>query len=372
MTGTGQYLRALWSELARGDHGVEPVLLTPGGLAARNDEVPAAAMVSVRPPAAFASGNRHKLWWELVGLPRAAQRARVDLVHVPYFAALPRARRPYVLTIHDLVPWVLPVYARTAAMRVYLRLVGRLATRACLVLTDSDCSARDITAMLPVHASRVRVVPLAASAGYGRLPADDPAVRAVRKRFNLDRPFMFNVGGLDLRKNIAVLIGAFARARPRLPEGTVLVIAGKAHSGQAAVYPDPVAMARDAGIADRVLFTGPVTESEKLALFSLATLYVYPSLYEGFGLSPLEAMGCGTPVLVSNRSSLPEVVGNGGVLAEPDVETFAHEMVRLMNDPMELSDLSARALVRARGFSWRETARLTALAYREALDGWPT
>lgn len=370
MTGTGQYLRALWEELESGGHGTEQVLLVPqeppGGCS-----LPAEAdIVAIAPPAPFARGHQRKLWWEQIGLAAAARRARVDVVHVPYFAALPRVSKPIVVTIHDLIPWVMPVYATGIAMRLYMRLARRSVRRASVVLTDSECSARDIEKLLPVDPSRVRVAPLAPANAYSRLPADHPALDEIRGRFGLDGPVLFNVGGLDVRKNIEVLIRAFARAAPRLPAGSKLVIAGTAHSTQATIYPDPLPAARDAGVADRVVFAGRVTDEEKVALFTLATLYVYPSLYEGFGLSPLEAMRCGAPVLVSDRSSLPEVVGDGGVLVEPDVEAFASAMATLVNEPARLAELSARGLAQSRRFTWVETARLTALAYRSAVETW--
>lgn len=370
MTGTGQYLRALWHELALGGHTVEPVLLVPEHPADPSALPRGAETVAISPPPTFARGHKRKLWWEQVGLARAARRAHVDLVHVPYFAALPRVFKPIVVTIHDLIPWVMPVYATGMAMRLYMRLASRFAKRANVVLTDSDCSARDIGRLLPVEAGRVRVAPLAAASSYRRLPMNDPALDEVRARFGLNGPVLFNVGGLDVRKNIEVLIRAFARAVPGLPAGSKLVVAGTAHSSQASIYPDPAPVARDAGVADRVVFAGRVTDEEKVAFFTLATLYVYPSLYEGFGLSPLEAMRCGTPVLVSNRSSLPEVVGDGGVLAEPDVDSFASAMVTLLNDQARLADLSERGMAQSQRFTWAETARLTALAYRSAVETW--
>lgn len=367
-TGTGQYLRALWTELSGGAHGVEPVLLVPGRLRGVDDVPAGAPAVVVEPPAFFPSGHGRKLWWELVGVPQAARRARVDIVHVPYFAALPRDRRPYVVTVHDLVPLVMPVYARSRAMRLYLGLARRLASRASLVLTDSVCSARDIVELLPIQPGRVHVVPLAAGPSCARMAPDHPSVQAVRQRFKLDGPIVFNVGGLDVRKNIDLLIRAFARALPELPTGATLVIAGAPHSKQTAVYPDLAAVARAFGVSDRVTFTGRVSETEKVALLNVATVYAYPSLYEGFGLSPLEAMQCGTPVLVANRSSLPEVVGDGGLLIEPDEQAFSSALARLLNDPVERDALAERGLARARDFSWSATARLTAATYRAARD----
>lgn len=366
-TGSGQYVQALWHEFTARDHGFEPVLLLPANPGGEAPPAANGAARRVAPPARLTNGKARKLWWEQVGLARAAREAAVDLVHVPYFAALPHPDRPYVMTIHDVVPLVLPVYARSRAMRLYLALASRLARRAALVLTDSQHSARDIEQRLRLPRARLRVIPLAAGRECRPLPPDDPMVAAVRAKFGLTGPFVCNIGGLDTRKNLVTLVRAFARALPALPSETRLVIGGAAHSGQPAVYPDLTPVVAATGLGERVIFTGRVGEDEKVALLNAAELSVFPSLYEGFGLPPLEAMRCGTPVLCSNRASLPEVVGDGGLLVEPEEEALAAALARVLNSPAERAALRRRALARAARFSWERTAAATAEAYRAVL-----
>lgn len=365
-TGTGQYVHGLWREFGRGLPGLEPVLLRPGPVDRASMPVEGEVVVE-EPPPRFASGKARKLWWEQVGLSRAARRAGVDLVHVPYFAILPRrqARRPTIMTIHDVVPLVLPVYAASRQMRLYLRLAGLAARRADRILTDSHHSARDITQLLALPEDRVRVIPLAASETCQPLPADDPSIAAARQKFGLTGPFIFNVGGLDVRKNLPALVRGFALARPQLPASMRLAIAGAAHTGNPEVYPDLAPVIAETGVGEWTVLTGRISDAEKLALLNAADLYVYPSLYEGWGLSPLEAMCCGTPTICSDRSSLPEVVDNGGLLVEPTPEKLGAAMAFVLATPHERDDLRRRALEQAAKFSWARTAEATLAAYQE-------
>ena len=365
--GVGQYVRALWGEFARGLPGLEPVLLLPGPRAALA-ELPPGEVIVEEPPRRFAGGKARKLWWEQVGVARAARRAGVELVHLTHFFSLPLRRdRPYLMTIHDLVPLIFPIYNNSRAMRWYLRLVCATAPRAALILTDSAYSAGDIMRHLQVPRERIRAIHLAADARYRPLPPDDPSIVAAREKYGLGGPFIFNVGGLDVRKNLAALIRAFALVRSQLPTGTRLVIAGAAHSGHPDRYPDLLPLARELGVADATIFTGRIDEDEKLALLNAADLYAYPSLYEGFGLSPLEAMCCGTPVVSSDRSSLPEVVGEGGVLVDPTPEKLGAALAFVLQTPHERRELRRRALAQAARFSWARTAQETAAAYAEVL-----
>ncbi|MFN8512093.1 MAG: glycosyltransferase [Chloroflexia bacterium] len=235
--GVGQYVHGLWREFARGLPGLEPVLLLPGPRAAITEQIEGEVVIE-EPPQRFSSGKARKLWWEQVGVVRAARRADVALVHLTHFFSLPLRRdRPYLVTIHDLVPLLFPVYNNSRAMRWYLRFVCATAPRADLILTDSDHSARDITEHLGVPGERIRAIHLAADERYRPLPADDPTIAAAREKYGITGPFIFNVGGLDVRKNLAALLRAFALVRSQLPDGLQLVISRAAHSDNAERYP---------------------------------------------------------------------------------------------------------------------------------------
>lgn len=365
-TGIGQYASQLWRTFQNAG-GTDPEirLLLPESHD-NSDEMTSDA-VSVRSPAIFQRGKASKLWWEQRGLVRAARRAGVDVVHTPYFSAPYVTRLPVIVTIHDVIPYVYPAYRNSFSMRLYLRLVTNAAHRAAAILTDSECSRRDIERFLGIERNRIRVIPLAADDRFGP-ERDTAAEQEIRDRLNLPGPVIFNVGGLDVRKNVGALIRAFAIVLPDLDPKTRLVIAGQAHTGNRQLYPPLEPLIRELGISEYVILPGRISEADKLRLYNVADLYVFTSLYEGFGLSPLEAMACGTPVICSNRSSLPEVVGGGGILVDPVPEKIAGAMGAVMTDRYLRRRLGGQALERAARFSWERTAKLTRDTYREVLN----
>lgn len=370
MTGMGQYSLHLWRELSQYVD-FDAVLLMPADAPQTVHELASGRSVVVQPPlGSILPGRARKLWWEQSGVVAAARKADVDLVHIPYFSASLRQIVPHVVTIHDAIPFVLKEYAGGRAMSSYLKLVSRAVSGASMILTDSVYSAGDIHRHLGINPDRIRPIPLAAGDEFS--PADgsddDARIAGVRERFNLAKPFVLNVGGFDLRKNLPALVEGFAMALPGIDAEVDLVIVGSPHSGNVALFPPLGPVIQRHGLGDRVKLTGFVSERDKLDLYRAATAFVFTSGYEGFGLNPLEAMACGTPVISSNRSSLPEVVGNGGILIEPTAVEIARELVTLLNDSELQSSLRQRGLDQARRFSWRETARQTALAYRDVLE----
>jgi glycosyltransferase involved in cell wall biosynthesis len=234
------------------------------------------------------------------------------------------------------------------------------------VLTPSCAAARDIERVLKIPSSRIRVTPEAAGSEFR--PAENPtAIREQLVRLGVTGRYIFNVGGLDARKNVPVLLEAFAQVRARLDEPLQLVVAGARHSDNPAVFPPLDPVVDRLGIRPHVLLPGRISEEEKLALYQGAALYATPSLYEGFGLTALEAMACGVPTIAANRTSLPEVVGDGGILAEPTAEALAAAMLEVLTDPLRTSKLRERGISRAAGFTWTRTAELTLDAYREVI-----
>lgn len=176
------------------------------------------------------------------------------------------------------------------------------------------------------------------------------------------------MAGFDRRKNVPLLIRSFAQALSHLPEDIQLVLGGAPHSDNPMVFPPVEPIIAELKLEDRVILTGRVTDDERRTLYQGAMTYVTPSMYEGFGLTPLEAMACGIPVIAANRTSLPEVVGDGGVLVEPEIEALADAIIRVVTDESLRASLSHAALERSRLFNWERTARMTLAAYREARD----
>ena len=370
MTGMGQYALHLWQEISRHDD-FDAVLLMPADAPGAVHELAGERAIKVLLP----MGSRlprqvRKLWWEQDGVVTAARRANVDLVHVPYFSAPLRQAHPYIVTIHDAIPFVLKGYAGGRAMSTYLKIVSHAANDAALILTDSVYSAGDIQRYLGMRSDRIRPIPLAAGCEFTPATSseDQARIAAVRERFGLNRPFVLNVGGFDRRKNLPALVEGFAMALPEVERATDLVIVGSPHSDNADFFPPLQPVIDRHGLGDRVILTGFVSEQNKLDLYRAATVFVFTSEYEGFGLNPLEAMACGTPVISSNRASLPEVVGNGGMLIDPTPREIARALVTLLNDPDLQASLRWRGLEQAHTFSCQETARQTVQAYRDVLE----
>jgi glycosyltransferase involved in cell wall biosynthesis len=372
MTGVGQYALNLWQQLRDAQQAIVPHLLLPADAPtiARSERC-SRAFSTVAPPPKLPGGQVRKIWWEQTGLVLATRRAKVDLVHVPYFSAPIRQAVPHVVTVHDVIPLALPNYGGTIKMRAYLRLVARTVRKVPLILTDSEHARQDITRLLGVPPERIRVTPLAAGDHLRPVETDDDraAVAAMRAKLGLHTPFVLHVGGFDARKRLPQLIRGFAAALPSLPEAYDLVIPGRAHTGNPIVYPPIEPLIQELGIADRVRLVGFVTEEDKRDLYRAASVFAYASEYEGFGLNPLEAMACGAPVICSNRSSLPEVVGDAGLSIDPEPDAIARAIVHVLTDDALRTDLSRRSLRRAAGFSWQRTMELTLDAYQDVLEG---
>lgn len=376
-TGTGQYtLHLLEALAARGDEHSYLVCVDPGGYRPAG----LGARVETREVGKRVRGKRlRKLYLEQVGFPLTARHQGADVAHVPYFGPPLHSPCPVVVTIHDLIPLILPEYGASALVRAYNVLVAAAARRASAVIADSRHSRDDIVRLLGIPEGRVRVVYLAAESRY-RPVVRVADMQGVRQRYGLPERFVFYVGGLNRHKNVGTLLQAWAALKGQLSGPVTLAVAGRAQSNNAAVFPDLRLQARDLGLTmaeagDRgeapglvtdVRFLNFVSEEDKPLLYAAADLFVFPSLYEGFGLPPLEAMACGTPVVCSAAASLPEIVGEGGLLVDPsDVAALASAIRAVLTDDALRASLRARALAQAARFSWEATAEQTVRVYEE-------
>jgi glycosyltransferase involved in cell wall biosynthesis len=251
-----------------------------------------------------------------------------------------------------------------------MRLVSAAARRADMVITDSQHSKKDIVEHLHLPAERVRVIYLAADPACQPV-TDESALCAVRRRYGLPEDYLLYLGGFDKRKNLPTLMTAYARAQEAMSgEAPPLAVAGRLPEVETALFPDPRRIAEELHIEHSVVFTGWIAEEDKPAVYGGALFFVSLSLYEGFGLMPLESMSCGTPVLVGRTSSLPEVVGPGGLLVDPmNMDEVVDAMVALIQDPLQRSRLAAAALVQASRFRWEATAEQTLQVYEHVLRG---
>jgi glycosyltransferase involved in cell wall biosynthesis len=311
--------------------------------------------------------NVEQVWWEQAGIVLAGTREKVDLLHCPYWSNPVWSPWPTVVTVHDVIQFVLPEYAWRKISRLYFGLVSAGARRADAVITVSECSKRDIEKLLGLPPERIHVIGNAVDASL--FPVRDPWLLAnVRERYGIGPRFVLYFGGFDLRKNVPRLIQAYARLPERLRREYQLVIAGRYQHLGHPLYPDPRVTVQSLGLEGNVVFTGQIREQDKGPLYSAATLFAFPSLYEGFGMTPLEAMACGTPVVTSNRSALPEVVGDAGVLVDPyDTDAIAQALAEVLENTGLREELSRRGLERARRFTWPQVAEQTVRVYKEIL-----
>lgn len=367
-TGSGQYMTHLLAALCEIDKQNEYVLLGPQPV--KNDslaQITFPYQVQPVPGIARSSENVEKLMWEQLTAPAAASKAGVDIFHVPYFAPPLLPRTPTVVTIHDVIPMRLPAYQPDAKVKAYMQLVARASRRATMIITVSQHAKQDIIDALKLPSERIRVIYEAAGEEYQ--PVTDPEkLAAARKRYGVGERYIFYLGGLDQRKNVPQLVRAFAQLYRQIGDPNLqLLISGNPDKQQGPLFPDSRPVAADLGMAGQIIYRF-IEDEDKPVMYSGASLFVFPSLYEGFGLPPLEAMSCGAPVICSNRSSLPEVVGDAAISVDPeDTRALVEAMRRVLTDSELQADLRARSLERAAQFSWRKTAGETLAVYEETL-----
>lgn len=390
-TGMHAYLRNLYRELARldGPHRITPFLYghPDAGEPEHVQSLGAEVMSRVRyvwdrPPLRLLSDRFRQPPWLIRKLDQKvvvrSWRARVrgsrprplpaldgdvpDLFHHIAFWTYP-LQRVNVVTLPDLGTMGEPD-AHPGELKELIEEGVALAPWADLILTYSEHTRRDVATRLGVPLDRIRVTPLAAHERFQ--PVRDPEqLRAVRQKYELaDRPYVLAIGRLEARKNLVRLLEAFALLKRGEPQSAHrLVLVGERAWGAEAVFETVQRL----GLGDVVRHLDFVPFEDLPALISAADVLAHPSVYEGFGLPPLEAMACGTPVVAARATSLPEVVGDAGLLADPQSPSdLAGSLQRVLTNPALRAELRARGLERAGQFTWERTARLTLAAYREA------
>ena len=276
--------------------------------------------------------------------------------HSPVYAICPPAKR-WVVTVHDLFTFKLN-YAETT-QRKELKILKRMEERASHVITVSDSTRRDLLDLAPSLQDRVSVIYEGVHEGY-RVIKD---YRSVIKKYSLNTPYLLYVGSADANKNIPRLLAAFKNIHKKIEQNLVLV--GDTNWR----YKPIIEWVRNNEMEDRILFTGFIPENDLPAVYNGADASVCPSLYEGFGLTVLEAMACGIPVVVSNVSSLPEIAGDTAVYCDPhEVDSLSNALLRVSLDSDLRKVLSAKGLERAKYFSWESAAKKTLDIYNKVLS----
>ncbi|MSQ27716.1 MAG: glycosyltransferase family 1 protein [Dehalococcoidia bacterium] len=286
--------------------------------------------------------------------------APLDLIHSPDFIPPFRRRCPAVITVHDL-DFLRSPETKTAGSLRYYGQIGRAVDDAEGIISVSETTARDLTGLLGVDRARVHVVHHGVGEAFRPLD-DEGALDEFCRSRGLPRQFVLWVGTIEPRKNLPCLFQAMSGVIDRLPESKAhLVLVGPRGWGTG---PIDAAFERS-GLAGRTTFFGPASEEELVLLYNAAWVFAFPSNYEGFGLPPLEAMGCGTPVVASSAPALPEVLSDAALFFDPhDPEELGAALMRVSEDGELASRLAASGVKRAAQFRWADTARRTLDVYR--------
>lgn len=301
-----------------------------------------------------------RLFWDQISFPRKAKKAKVDLLHQPCFSAPLFYKGKIVVTCHDLISIFFPENLPLASRLFYSKWMPYSYRRADMIIAISEHTKKDIMTLLKIPEEKIRVIHSAANKDFQ--PVRSKAmIEMVQKKYHTGQKYFLDVGTIEPRKNLPFLVRDYALAVKQGVEEN-LVITGK----KGWYYENLFELVDKLNLGKKVIFTGYVDEKDLPALYSGATAFVFPSIYEGFGLPPLEAMACGVPVISSNTSSLPEVVDGAGILLPPkDEQVWADNMVKISRDKKLALNLSRLGLIQAKKFSWEETARKTFLVYKE-------
>jgi glycosyltransferase involved in cell wall biosynthesis len=355
--GIGTYIRNLLRHLSRIDHATEYVLLC------QKQDCDVAATLGENFRSVMEPAPAYSLQ-EQVRIPMALRRERADLFHAPHYVLPPLTPCRSVVTIHDCIHLRFPQYLPSRISYAYARGALWAATRqADRVLTVSEASKSDILRYFRIPEQKIDVIPNAIDERFNEPPSAEQIER-VKERYQLNDPFVLYAGNIKPHKNLERLIEAFhVFRRPGFEDVRLLII-----GDEISKYATLRRAVHRLKLHKHVRFFGFVPDQTLAVLYRLAAVFVFPSLYEGFGLPPLEAMASGAPVITSNVSSLPEVVGDAAVLVDPyDPESIADAMRRVLSDEALRVDLRERGFVRARHFSWDVSVRRVHEIYQAVL-----
>lgn len=310
------------------------------------------------------SSRKHHRFWEQYYIPETLKRKNVDLYHVPQNGiGIPESKNSiYVATIHDLIPYIMPETVGKGYLSKFISQMPRIISSVDMIITVSEWSKRDIMKIFNIPDEKIAVTYLAADDIF--TPMDKSAAsNLIADKYGIDGSFILYLGGFSPRKNVKSILVAFSMIYKNLSKNYKVVIIGSSKDDHQFLNK----LAQSLGIDGRVCFAGYVPYEDLPCFYNASDLFIYPSLYEGFGLPALEAMCCGTPTITSNVSSIPEITGDGAYLINPfDTAELASAMEKVLEDNAVKADLISRGFERASNFSWRKTAQQTLNIYEDA------
>jgi glycosyltransferase involved in cell wall biosynthesis len=360
-TGSGQYTRQLVYHLNRLVSDLTITLVYPHIAGERPiADVPPSVRVKT---VAIKAGHLEKVKFEQLTFPRICKELGVDLAHVPYWGSPLQSPVPIIVTVHDLTTLLVREYRRGLRPRLYTALVSAAARSADHIITDSKASQADIIKHLKIPAERVTPIYLAAGPEF-KPDSEFLMDMAILKKYDLPDLYILYLGGYEIHKNVATLLLAYTYVAKALGEDYPLVLTGSKPDESSPHIPPYDAYITELGLTDSIHWAGQIDEADKPAVYRGAQTFVFPSRYEGFGLPPLEAMACGTPVVASNSSSLPEVIGDAGFAIDPDDDRqMGGSIIATVVQEELAADLKQKGLAQAANFSWEKTATETLMIY---------
>ncbi len=362
-TGSGQYTRQLVYHLNRLVSDLTITLVFPHIAGERPiADVPPSVRVKT---AAIKPGHLEKVKFEQRTFPKICAALGVDLAHVPYWGSPLQAAVPTVVTVHDLTTLLVREYRRGLRARLYTALVSASARSADHIITDSKASQTDIIKHLKIPGDRVTPIYLASSEAY-KPDSEFLMDMAILKKYDLPDLYILYLGGYEIHKNVTTLLLAYSYVAKALGEDYPLVLAGTKPDESGPHIPPYSKYIAELGLTDSIRWIGYVDEADKPAVYRGAETFVFPSRYEGFGLPPLEAMACGVPVVTTNSSSLPEVVGNAAFANDPDDERqMGGSIIATVIQEELAAEFKQKGLAQAANFSWEKTAMETLMVYSQ-------
>ena len=315
----------------------------------------------------FLISGRHGEFFERFYLPNLLNKNNIDLYHIPQNGiGFPfDSSLNTIVTIHDLIPYIMPETVGKGYLKRFLRDMPYIISQAVGIITVSEYSKRDILRFFPeVPEEKIFVTPLAANTSFR--PMDKKLCRKyIKDKLKVDDPFILYVGGFSKRKNVKELILAFKEVKPSLNKNYKLLIAGSLRDEGISLKN----FVDSEGLSDSIVFTGFIEDNFLPTLYNAAEAFIYPSLYEGFGLPPLEAMNCKTPVITSNLTSIPEVTSNAAILINPhNIDELSSALITLLNDESLKESLAEKGYKQSLNFTWSNTAKKTFDAYKQVLE----
>jgi glycosyltransferase involved in cell wall biosynthesis len=363
--GIGNYVRRLVEALLQQDSHNQYTLLTSGR---PTRERPFPQAPNVRGRSVYIPDRYLNIVWYRWRLPLYATyfSGQADIYHGPDFALPPIGQKlRKVVTVHDLAFLDYPEYAVPSLSAYLTKIVPQAVADADVVCTVSAEVSRTLMKHFQTPREKLTVIPNGVNPSLRRI-TDPVLLEATRHKFGLKQPLVLAVGTQEPRKNHSGLIKAFYQAQKQKHGPAMLVLAG----GKGWLYEEAEQLVRDLHLENKVRFLGRVSDYDLVTLYSLANVFAFPSFAEGFGVPPLEAMACGVPVITSNTTSLPEVVGDAALLVDPhDTGALARAMMHILQDKTLQEDLRQKGYERVRHYTWEESARKMLSVYQRLYDG---